>query len=102
MLRLQTKLWFLKLITCLRQEAGRATVGEGGRKREEGRKREGRRDLSSLEPNNESVNKTPTHRQSHRARATSLSFVGGVRVGASSEGGMEGLTLFGYCFHFCK
>lgn len=71
--------------------------GRGG-----GRKREGRRDLSSLEPNNESVNKTPTHRQRHRARATSLSFVGGVRVGASSEGGMEGLTLFGYCFHFCK
>lgn len=34
MLRLQTKLWFLKLITCLRQEAGRATVGEGERKEE--------------------------------------------------------------------
>lgn len=81
MLRLQTKLWFLKLITCLRQEAGRATVGEGARKSEEGRKREGGSDLSSLEPNNESVNKTPTHRQRHRAPATSLSFVGGELVG---------------------
>lgn len=59
--------------------------GRGG-----GRKREGRRDLSSLEPNNESVNKTPTHRQRHRARATSLSFVGGFRVG---DGGFDVIRL---------